>query len=204
VKEACTSCLTVPGDVVLICLVDVDDPSAVFPDVIQQPPSLSIASSTPSDHPPTVRPLVAAADGHLITRTVAATTGRSCPSKMSGILPGTSFSTWIYHCFDKRSPSEDDEFLPSSSGNQSSPPPVGVIGTRPASSICHYAKTQSTAPTFNFKFASTSKADKLKARKSHRDDSRTSMVCSKLSIPPLLLESGNPETLHPFIPNTVS
>jgi hypothetical protein len=73
--------------------------------------------------------------------------------------------------------SEDDEFLPSDTLTaQSSPPPVGVIGTRPASShtpklkeatpLAQTPKLNPAAPTFNFKamFDGRLRAEKSKNR----------------------------------------
>lgn len=50
---------------------------------------------------------------------------------------------------------EEDEFLP-----QSSPPPVGVIGTRPQSSKSATPKLNPNAPTFKAMFSRSSKIDK--------------------------------------------
>jgi hypothetical protein len=55
---------------------------------------------------------------------------------------------------------EDDEFLP-----QSSPPPVGVIGTRPQSSKSAMPKLNPAAPTFKAMFSRSSKSDKLEKSK---------------------------------------
>lgn len=65
--------------------------------------------------------------------------------------------------------SDDDEFLPPepSLAGQSSPPPVGVIGTRPASSHTNKAitpKLNPAAPTFKAMFSRSSKGEKGKGK----------------------------------------
>jgi hypothetical protein len=64
---------------------------------------------------------------------------------------------------------EEDEFLP-----QSSPPPVGVIGTRPQSSKSGTPKLNPNAPTFKAMFSRSSKTDKsekVKGKAKPKDNS---------------------------------
>ena len=134
-----------------------DDPSAIFSDRDPSSPRpVSIASSDlprPStDSAPFGWP--AALDGTAINRNsplatnwsvnVAPTTWSRNPSRRPSIQHGstTALTSGIA--------SEDDEFLPSEPlAGQSSPPPVGVIGTRPPSSHKPVTpKLNPAAPTF--------------------------------------------------------
>lgn len=145
----------------------IDDPSGLFPDRDPSSPRpLSIASSDlprPStDSAPFGWP---AADGHMINRNSPLATNWSVnvlhpwsanPSRRQSMQKGGATSGIA---------SDDDEFLPPETG-QSSPPPVGVIGTRPPSSSQRpiTPKLNPAAPTFKAMFSRTSKADKGKGK----------------------------------------
>lgn len=94
--------------------------------------------------------------------------------------------------------SEDDEFLPSDTlGGQSSPPPVGVIGTRPISShVSAAAKLNPTAPTFSF-LGFSSKSEKAKERVSDKPTSSGDGSKSvNTSSPPESRKSRDTHSIH--------
>ena len=149
---------------------NIDDPSSLFPDRDPSSPRpVSIASSDlprPStDSAPFGWP---AADGHMINRNSPLATNWSVnvlhpwsanPSRRQSMQHGSTTGA------TSGIASDDDEFLPPETG-QSSPPPVGVIGTRPASSSQKPVtpRLNPAAPTFKAMFSRASKADKGKAK----------------------------------------
>lgn len=150
---------------------NLDDPSALFADRDPSSPRpVSIASSDlprPStDNAPFGWP---AADGHLANRNSPLATNWSVnvlhpwsanPSRRPSVQHGSTTGA------TSGIASDDDEFLPPETlGGQSSPPPVGVIGTRPASSQKPLTpRLNPAAPTFKAMFSRGSKADKGKGK----------------------------------------
>lgn len=149
-----------------------DDPTAVYVD--RDPSSPRPASIASSDLP---RPSTdsgafgwAAADPSVINRNSPLATNWSLgvahpwsrnPSRRPSIQHGSSSALSIGIAAD------DDEFLPAET-LQSSPPPVGVIGTRPQSSKSATPKLNPAAPTFKAMFSRASKTDKDKLEKSEK------------------------------------
>lgn len=148
---------------------NIDDPSSLFSDRDPSSPRpLSIASSDlprPStDSAPFGWPAV---DGHVINRNSPLATNWSVnvlhpwsanPSRRQSMQHGSTTGA------TSGIASDDDEFLPPETG-QSSPPPVGVIGTRPPSSQKPVTpRLNPAAPTFKAMFSRTSKGDKGKAK----------------------------------------
>ena len=156
----------------------IDDPTAIYSDRDPSSPRpVSIASSDlprPStDSAPFGWPV---AEGVLINRNSPLATNWSVnvpqtwsrnPSRRPSIQHGstTALTSGIA--------SEDDEFLPSDTlAGQSSPPPVGVIGTRPPSSHKPVTpKLNPAAPTFKAMFSRTSRPDKGKGKEKATDKS---------------------------------
>jgi hypothetical protein len=156
----------------------IDDPTAIYSDRDPSSPRpVSIASSDlprPStDSAPFGWP---ATEGILINRNSPLATNWSVnvpqtwsrnPSRRPSIQHGstTALATGIA--------SDDDEFLPSDTlAGQSSPPPVGVIGTRPPSSHNPVTpKLNPAAPTFKAMFSRTSRPDKGKSKEKVTDKS---------------------------------
>lgn len=148
---------------------NLDDPSGLFSDRDPSSPRpVSIASSDlprPStDSAPFGWP---ATDGHVINRNSPLATNWSVnvlhpwsanPSRRPSMQHGSTTGA------TSGIASDDDEFLPPETG-QSSPPPVGVIGTRPPSSQKPVTpRLNPAAPTFKAMFSRSSKADKGKGR----------------------------------------
>ncbi|KAH8813242.1 hypothetical protein F5884DRAFT_751531 [Xylogone sp. PMI_703] len=102
--------------------------------------------------------------------------------------------------------SEDDEFLPPepSLAGQSSPPPVGVIGTRPASAHTGKPvtpKLNPAAPTFKAMFSRASKSEKTKSKDKTVDTSVMISVSadesqSNLSSPSESRKSRDAHSIH--------
>jgi hypothetical protein len=148
---------------------NIDDPSALFADRNPSSPRpVSIASSDlprPStDSAPFGWP---AADGNVINRNSPLATNWSVnvldpwsanPSRRPSVQHGSTTGA------TSGIASDDDEFLPPETlAGQSSPPPVGVIGTRPASSQKPITpRLNPAAPTFKAMFSRANKADKGK------------------------------------------
>lgn len=145
---------------------NVDNPTAIYSE--RDPSSPRPASVASSEFP---RPSTdsapfgwPAADGGVATRNSPLATNWSLnvtqhpwsrnPSRRASIQHGSTsaLSTSIA--------TEEDEFLP-----ESSPPPVGVIGTRPQSSKSTTPKLNPNAPTFKAMFSRSSKTDKSEKAK---------------------------------------
>jgi len=149
----------------------IDDPATLFSD--RDPGSPRPVSTASSDLP---RPSTdsapfgwPAADGNVMNRNSPLATNWSInvsqawsrnPSRRTSMQHGSSSA------LTGGIASDDDEFLPPDTlACQSSPPPVGVIGTRPPSSHKPITpKLNPAAPTFKAMFSRTSKADKAKAK----------------------------------------
>ena len=145
---------------------NVDNPTSVYSE--RNPSSPRPASIASSEFP---RPSTdsapfgwPAADGGVVTRNSPLATNWSLnvtqhpwsrnPSRRASIQHGSTsaLSTSIA--------TEEDEFLP-----ESSPPPVGVIGTRPQSSKSTTPKLNPNAPTFKAMFSRSSKTEKSEKAK---------------------------------------
>lgn len=157
-----------------------DDPSPAFSDRDPgSPRPLSIASSDlprPStDSAPFGWPAV---DGNMVNRNSPLATNWSInapPTWSRSVSRRPSFQHGSTTALTSGIASEDDEFLPPDTLlGQSSPPPVGVIGTRPPSSHKPVTpKLNPAAPTFTFNtlFNRASKSDKTKSKEKAADTS---------------------------------
>jgi hypothetical protein len=145
----------------------IDDPTALHPD--RDPSSPRPASIASSDLP---RPSTdsapfgwPAADSGMVNRNSPLATNWSVtvthpwsrnPSRRPSLQHGSST-----HLPTTGIASDDDDFLPPDTASQTaSPPPVGVIGSRPISQMSATPKLNPTAPTFKAMFGLANKGER--------------------------------------------